>query len=372
MTQNLAVKIISKSSRERPADAVLREELKAARNVMPQDARAISETVFNYYRWRGWLDLEKPLEVQIRKARELAADFGEHPESFGDSTLVERAVPAWVREQVDVTSAWVRVIQSEPKLWLRARQGQGAQLCEKLGAAKLERDFLPDAIHYVGEEDLFKRAEFHTGEFEIQDIASQAVGWLCAPKPCETWWDACAGEGGKLLHLSDLMQNKGLIWASDRAAWRLKTLKRRAARAKVFNYRCVVWDGGQKFPTKTKCDGVLLDAPCSGIGTWQRNPHARWTVTPEDVSELGELQKGLLANAAPAVKPGGKLLYSVCTMLDAETKEVVAAFEARFPKFKPLTLRNPFNKKETSPQFWLWPQETGGNGMFVAAWERTE
>jgi 16S rRNA (cytosine967-C5)-methyltransferase len=138
---------------------------------------------------------------------------------------------------------------------------------------------LPDALVYAGETDLFRTPEFHAGEFEIQDIASQAVSWLCAPKPGETWWDTCAGEGGKLVHLSDLMQNKGLIWASDRAEWRLQTLKRRTARAKAFNYRAAPWDGGAKLPTKTKFDGILVDAPCSGLGTWQRNPHARWTTT---------------------------------------------------------------------------------------------
>src|SRR6185503_9755757 len=133
-------------------------------------------------------------------------------------------------------------------------------------------------------------------------------------------WDACAGGGGKTLHLSDLMENRGLIWASDREEWRLKKLKQRAARAKAFNYRAALWDGGAKLPTKTKFDGVLVDAPCGGIGTWQRNPHARWTTTAEDVEELSEVQGLLLANVAPSVKPGGKLIYSVCTLTRSETE----------------------------------------------------
>ena len=142
-----------------------------------------------------------------------------------------------VRDEMDIAPAWARAIQAEPKLWLRAQPGQGGNLCEKLGDARLAGDAFPDAVVYHGEQDLFQSDEFHAGEFEIQDIASQAVGWLCAPKPGEKWWDTCAGEGGKTLHLSALMQNKGLIWASDRAAWRLLSLKRRAARAKVFNFR---------------------------------------------------------------------------------------------------------------------------------------
>ena len=335
----LPERIITASSREKPADKVLRETLKAERDILPSDMRAVAQTVFNYFRWRGWLDLAAPLNLQIRKARELAANFLENPESFSDASLVERVAPDWLRTEMDLTPAWARAIQAEPKLWLRAKPGQGTRLVEKLGAAKLEKTLLPDAVHYKGEEDLFKRDEFHAGEFEIQDIASQAVSWLCAPQPGETWWDASAGEGGKTLHLSALMQNKGLIWASDRAVWRLKNLKRRAARAQVFNFRAAAWDGGTRLPTKTKFDGILVDAPCSGVGTWQRNPHARWTATPQDVQELAAIQKRLLAHVAPAVKPGGKLIYAVCTLTRSETGDVVADFNDRFAaEFEPMEL----------------------------------
>ncbi len=335
----LPERVITACAEGIPADKALREHLKAERDILPADARAVSQTVFNYFRWRGWLDLATPLTLQIRKARELAASFSENPESFTDATLLERVAPDWLRAEMEITPAWARAIQGEPRLWLRAKAGQGKTLVERLGAAKLEKTLLPDAVHYKGEEDLFKRDEFHTGEFEIQDIASQAVSWLCAPQPGETWWDACAGEGGKTLHLSALMQNKGLIWSSDRAEWRLKNLKRRAARAQVFNFRAAPWDGSAKLPTKTKFDGVLVDGPCSGVGTWQRNPHARWTTTLQDVKELAAVQKQLLAHAAPSVKPGGKLIYAVCTLTRSETEDVVTEFNAKFSsEFEPMTL----------------------------------
>jgi len=279
-------------------------------------------------------------------------------------------VPDWLRPEMDLPPAWLRAIQGETKLWLRAKPGQGMALVEKLGAAKLEKALLPDAVHYKGEEDLFKRDEFHAGEFEIQDIASQAVGWLCAPQPGETWWDACAGEGGKTLHLSALMQNKGLIWSSDRADWRLRNLKRRAARAQVFNFRVALWDGGAKPPTKTKFDGVLLDAPCSGVGTWQRNPHSRWTATLQDVQELAVVQKQLLAHAAPSVKPGGRLIYSVCTLTRAETGGVVADFNTRFgADFEPMELPV-LPTLAPAAALTIWPQDMEGNGMFIAGWRR--
>ena len=338
---------------------------------MPADARAVSQTVFNYFRWRGWLDLDTPLTLQIRKARELAANFASDPGSFSDPSLVDRAVPHWLGSELTITPAWVRAIQAEPRLWLRCKPGQGKTLVEKLGAAKLEKTVLPDAIHYKGEEDLFKRDEFHAGEFEIQDIASQAVGCLCSPQPGETWWDACAGEGGKTLHLSALMQNKGLIWSSDRAEWRLKNLKRRAARAQVFNFRAALWDGTARLPTKTKFDGVLVDGPCSGVGTWQRNPHARWTATREDVKELAAVQGQLLAHAAPGVKPGGKLIYAVCTLTRSETAEIVTGFNARFAAdFEPMELPSLPSIHVPGTALTIWPQDLGGNGMFVAGWRR--
>ena len=364
-----ACKIVRKADREHPADSVLRETFKRLRVFNPEETREISNAVFTYFRWRGFLTAEYDTRAQVEEALDLAAQFEGDPFSIADELLRAQTVPEWVAEEVEVSPEWLRTLQRPPNLWLRARRGQGNTLSQKLVNA--EPRLLPDAVIYSGPEDLFRTPEFHTGEFELQDVSSQAVGIICDPKPGETWWDACTGEGGKLLHLSELMENKGLIWASDRAEWRLKHLKRRAARAKAFNYRPVLWNGGAKLPTKTKFDGALVDAPCSGVGTWQRNPHARWTTTIEDVKELGEIQKQLLAHAAASIKPGGKLIYAVCTLTKSETTAVAEAFEKQFPEFKPLPVANPLKPDEpASPQIWIWPQDSGGNGMFVAVWRK--
>jgi len=272
---------------------------------------------------------------------------------------------------MEISPAWVRALQQEPKVWLRVRRDQGRRLAEQLGHCRVAGEgLLADALEYSGEEDLFRTEAFQTGVFELQDLSSQWVGWLCSAQPGETWWDACAGGGGKLLHLSDCMENQGLIWASDRAEWRLRRLKRRAARARVFNYRMASWDGGEKLPTQTRFDGVLMDAPCTGLGTWHRNPHARWTTTPADVAELRELQVRLLTHAAPALKPGGRLLYSVCTLTRAETLEVVERFQEQFRNFRPLPRVDPLKPGEpAAARLWTWPQNRGGSGMFVAAWQ---
>ncbi|MDB6126090.1 MAG: rsmB 1 [Pedosphaera sp.] len=351
---------------------VLREELRGQKGMTRDDSRFVSETVFAYYRWLGWLNRKEPMEQQLRNARKLKRSFQNDPQSIPEAEL-SQAVPAWAKEHVKVSPAWLKSLQEEPKLWLRARPGQGKQLAEKLGECWIAGDGpLADVLRYEGTEDLFRTPEFHAGEFELQDISSQMVGLACAPSPGHTWWDACAGEGGKTLHICDLMQNKGLVWASDRADWRLKKLKLRTARAKLFNYRSALWDGGAKLPTKTRFDGILVDAPCSGLGTWQRNPHARWTMTPEDIRELSEVQKRLVSNTVPVLKPGGRLIYSVCTLTHAETTEVAEAITKQFPDLKIHPLMNPMAAGTTIDQLWFWPQEVGGNGMFVCAWEKSK
>lgn len=368
----LAAEVIRSASRAQPADAALRQFLRKHHDLPPHDATFVSKIVFIYYRWHGWIREERGVEAKMRLALRLAERHQDKPASFPIAELRAKALPPWAADAMPLSDAWLRSLQDEPSLWLRARRGKGATLARTLGQAS--PGALPDAIRYEGEADLFKLPEFHAGEFEIQDIASQAVGWLCAPNPGETWWDACAGEGGKLLHLSDLMGNKGLIWASDRAEWRLKKLKRRTARAKVFNYRAALWDGGAKLPTRTKFDGVLVDAPCSGVGTWQRNPHARWTTSLQDVQELASLQQRLLAHVAPGVKPGGKLIYAVCTLTQAETEETARQFNETQPEFEPLSLPELHGVDgralASAATVTIWPQDLGGNGMFIAAWRR--
>ena len=352
-----AASVIRRADRAHPADAVLRSELREAKRFSPAQRSEVARAVFDYYRWFGWLEPRASLREQLQRAADLARAFSEAPKKFRADELVRRAVPGWLAQFMDVTPAFARALQTPPRLWLRARRGQGAALAQSLNGAR-ESDTVEGAVEYFGKDDLFHHPGFRNGDFEIQDISSQMVGRLANPQPGQTWWDACAGEGGKLLHLSELMDNRGLIWASDRASWRLEKLRRRAARARVFNYRPALWDGSAKLPTRTKFDGILVDAPCSGVGTWGRNPHARWTTTPEDVRELSDVQRELLVHALPALKSSGKLVYAVCTLTRSETAEVAEAFGGQQPALQRVSTT------------WLLPEEFAGNGMFVAVWDR--
>ncbi len=370
---NNAARILKLVQAGTPADQALRESLTQSRHyTAPLERREISRAVFAYFRWWRWLDPRVSLQKQLEAALVLRDRFDKNPASIKTEALAARAVPDWVKTEMEsIPADWLRQLQRDPVLWIRAKAGAGAEVAAKLGLctpAALPQSLILNsqlsAFRYAGITDLYRTAGFQDGLFEIQDFASQLVGHACAPQPGETWWDACAGEGGKTMHLSDLMQNKGLLWASDRSARRLTKLKERAARARVFNFRVAAWEGGAQLPTKTKFDGVLVDAPCSGIGTWQRNPHARWTTTPKDVNELAVVQQNLLNHVASSLKSGGRLIYAVCTLSRAETTGVADAFTAAHPEFAPDPVLG------RTPRLTLWPQDLNANGMFIAAWKR--
>ncbi len=376
-TLNHAAQVLSGVSADQRADTALRFYFESHRYLQPPAKRVISHCVFLYFRWLAWLDPKASPQKRLEQAVAMHERFTKDPKSVKPEALAALAVPAWIHPELDLPAsssdgspapaAYFRQLQRDPALWLRARPGTAAALAKSLFAAELT-ERAPDAVRFTGLQDLFRTEQFKSGEFEIQDLASQLVGQACAPQPGETWWDTCAGEGGKTLHLADLMQNKGVVWCTDRHARRLDTLKRRAARAKLFNYRAALWDGSARLPTKAKFDGILVDAPCSGVGTWQRNPHARWTTTPADVRELAVVQLALLNQVAGSLKTGGRLIYSVCTLTRGETTAVADAFGLAHPELEPLPLF-----QQTTPdaaQVFLWPHEINANGMFIAGWRR--
>jgi len=396
---NQVALVLAGVSSRTPADAALRAYFAENRRLNSAVRRAITRAFFSYYRWREWLEPRSSWQKKAADALALQDRFEARVDSVKVEALRVRAVPSWLAREVELPAETLRQWQREPVLWLRGRPGQTAALAKALGEAErvdsamlvragvsIRREDELTALRYTGNQDLFTTPAFHEGQFEIQDLSSQVVGYACAPKSGETWWDACAGEGGKTLHLADLMGGKGLIWASDRSVRRLETLKRRTARAKIFNYRTALWDGSAKLPTKTKFDGVLVDAPCSGVGTWQRNPHARWTTTREDVEELASVQTEMLNAAATALKPGGRLIYAVCTLTRSETKAVADAFTEGHSDFEPSAVfaidaaaREGLSSPAcliaetgafTDTQVTLWPHMLNANGMFIAAWRK--
>jgi hypothetical protein len=134
---SLAERVIRRADREHPADAVLRAELKAQRELSPEERTQASAAVFAYFRWRGWLNAQQSVSGQIEAALGMAAKFARQPESFSDAELVARAVPDWVASVMEVSPCWARALQTPPRLWLRARRGQGEALAKKLGDCRI-------------------------------------------------------------------------------------------------------------------------------------------------------------------------------------------------------------------------------------------
>jgi len=353
---NHAAKVLMAAANEGRADLALRGYLGGG-HASWRELREITGSVFAYFRWIRWLDPKESPQRRLAQAVLLQERFDQDEKKVKAETLAARAVPEWLHQEMEVKPEFLRQLQREPSLWLRARPDTRDSLAKKLGGCETTAH-APDALRYRGDRDLFQTPEFKAGAFEIQDLASQKVGVACAPHPGETWWDACAGEGGKTLHLCDLMGNKGRVWATDRNQRRLAVLKRRASRAKLFNVRTASWNGETKPPGGTHFDGVLVDAPCSGVGTWQRNPDARWTTAHEDVPELAAIQGRMLGHACGSVRPGGRLVYSVCTLTRLETSAVAEVFTAAHPEFV-------FQSSDM-----LWPQDLDSNGMFIAVWNR--
>jgi len=361
---NRAAQVIRSVRLKLPADAALRATFSEHRHWSPDERRQVARAVFSYFRWLQWLDRKSALQTQIAGALEYQERFETKPVLIKPQALAALAVPEWLKEEMDLPAEFLRQLQREPALWLRARSGQEERVRRELiDAEPVDIQNPPggpafSALRYNGSRDLFQQESFREGCFEIQDLGSQWVGQLCAPKPGEAWWDACAGEGGKTLHLADQMKGTGVLWATDRSQRRLERLKQRTARAQVFNYRAASWDGSETLPTDTRFDGILLDAPCSGVGTWRRNPHARWTTMHKDVTELAAVQLGMLNACSKALKVGGRLVYAVCTLTRSETTANVEAFGAANPEF------------ELEWSGFLPPQDFDCNGMYAATWRK--
>jgi 16S rRNA (cytosine967-C5)-methyltransferase len=213
---------------------------------------------------------------------------------------------------------------------------------------------------------------------EVQDEGSQVVCRLVAPRRGEMVVDFCAGAGGKTLALGALMRSSGRLYAFDVSAARLAKLKPRLARSGLSNVHPQRLAGENDPRVKRlagKIDRVLVDAPCTGLGTLRRNPDLKWRQTPDDVAELAAKQRVILESAARLLKPGGRLVYATCSILEEENRHVVEPFLERHPQFALLPAGEALAKEhiplEADRYLELWPHRHGTDGFFAAVLERT-
>jgi 16S rRNA (cytosine967-C5)-methyltransferase len=227
----------------------------------------------------------------------------------------------------------------------------------------------------------FSMPSFKDGLFEIQDEGSQLVALLCQVRPGKKVVDACAGAGGKTLALAMEMKNRGEIVAIDSDGERLDEARRRARRADVHNVRTRVIAAGAEADAQLAdlagtADVVLVDAPCSGLGTLRRKPDARWRLGEGDPARFAALQAELLSRFAKLVAPKGRLVYATCSIARIEDEVVAEAFAASHPEFTAVPaarlLGEPLAKALdlAGPYLRLWPHRQGTDGFFAAAFER--
>lgn len=234
---------------------------------------------------------------------------------------------------------------------------------------------LPQALRVVGSGGAIPDLPgFREGAWLVQDSSAQLVSHLLDPQPGETVIDACAAPGGKATHLAELMQDQGTVWACDRYPSRLRKVKENAQRLGLRSLRLQAGDS-RDFPQfVNQADRVLVDAPCSGLGTLHRHADARWRQTPTSVQDLAQLQGELLNHAATWVKPGGVLVYATCTLHPAENEDIVAQFLATHPTWQldPPRLPSPLAML-VDPAGWikLWPHRDQMDGFFMARFRRS-
>lgn len=196
---------------------------------------------------------------------------------------------------------------------------------------------------------------YRAGLFEVQDLHSQSVSPLLRAVPGETVVDFCAGEGGKTLHLAALMQNKGRLLAGDSADWKLDRLKLRARRAGISNLQIIPPTEGKRWKRLTgQCDAVLVDAPCSGLGSLRRHVDIKWHLTAQQLHNLHSEQQQLLQQALRLLKPGGRLVYVTCSILPSEGEHQISALLSSQPKLK------------LDTQVRLQPAPLKGDGFYAA------
>lgn len=261
---------------------------------------------------------------------------------------------------------------------IKASVAEVLQTLESNGIKAQSIGILGEALRVEGRPSLGRLALFEAGGFEVQDLGSQLLARASAPKRGSLVVDFCAGAGGKTLALGALMRNTGRLYALDRSAPRLARLKPRLSRSGLSNVWPIAISGARDDRVKRlrgKADMVLVDAPCTGLGTLRRNPDLKWRQSTETQANLIVQQAEILDAAAGLLAPGGRLLYATCSTSLAENEAQVQAFLGRHPEFEHQRLEAVFERLEIHlPSAWrafnssgdlrLWPHRTETDGFY--------
>ena len=399
---------------DHPADAVVSHFFREHRNLGPRERATLAETAYAVLRRKPQFEHLARAGSGSRERRLAILGFAA-PRDFLKQALNEAekqwldacdAVPAaelppacrhnlptWLvgplREQVgDEFDALAAALLAPAPLDLRVntlkekRPSAQAELAQE-AIKSIETPYSPWGLRIDGKPALQKLDVFTRGAVEVQDEGSQLLALLLDARRGEMVADFCAGAGGKTLAIGATMRSTGRLYAFDVSAHRLDKLKPRLARSGLSNVHPVAIAHERDERIKRlagKMDRVLVDAPCSGLGTLRRNPDLKWRQSPQDVQELALKQQAILQSAARLLKPGGRLVYATCSVLPQENEQVAEAFGAAHPDFEPcnvaellaaLKVPHAADLCNAEGRFLrLWPHRHGTDGFFAAVWQR--
>ncbi|MDZ4714250.1 MAG: RsmB/NOP family class I SAM-dependent RNA methyltransferase [Cytophagales bacterium] len=359
----------------RYADKVIEKVLKKNPKWGARDRRFIAETTYDIVRWYRlfteltnapegdywtlfgawcmWNKVDLPDWEEFRKLDK--PKFYERYDKAKHKLRVSESIPDWLDEvgASELGAGWeeeIHALNEPAKVVLRvntqkiSRQELQRVLIEEEGIETESLSEFPDALILSERQNIFTRQQFKDGLFEVQDAGSQLISAFLQAKPGMRVIDACAGGGGKTLHLAALMQNKGRIIALDTEEWKLDELKKRARRAGASDIiEARVIDSSKVIKRLEKsADRLLLDVPCSGLGVLKRNPDAKWKLSLDFIEEVKSKQQEILGTYPSMLKPGGIMVYATCSILPSENEKQVKQFmqsnEGKFELLEQRTL----------------------------------
>jgi 16S rRNA (cytosine967-C5)-methyltransferase len=395
---------------EEPADAALSSFFRGHPKLGQRDRALIADSVYAALRRRRLLDRVVGKASSRRKAiatwalllgaslRELEPWLrGEELQwlagakrdaAHGQPLEIQCELPDWVIERLRRRYDEAELIELARGLMqtasldlrvnpMKTSREEAARRLGESGMRASPTPYSPDGLRVEGRPAINRHPVFLEGGVEVQDEGSQLLCHLVAPKRGEMVVDFCAGAGGKTLALGAQMRSTGRLYAFDISPKRLAGLKPRLARSGLSNVHPQRIEGANDPRVKRlagKIDRVLVDAPCSGLGTLRRNPDMKWRQSAEDVRELAEKQASLLASAARLVKPGGRIVYATCSILDEENREIAEGFRSTHPQFRLVPAVEVLEKERigiaVGEYFEVWPHRHGTDGFFAAVFER--
>jgi 16S rRNA (cytosine967-C5)-methyltransferase len=391
---------------DRPADSVLHDFFRAQRKLGARDRAFVAETVYGVLRRRRTVEYVAPEATPRQMLLAYLARLG--GSSVRDlASLLQPTEQEWLArvKAVSLESAplavradlpdWLvdRLLDScgEPDILALARGlNQPAPLDLRVNTLRTTREevlqqlvaagmlaaptpYSPVGVRVKGRPAINRHDLYMSGAVEVQDEGSQLLGFLVAPRPHELVADFCAGAGGKSLALGMLMRSHGRIYAFDTSEARLARLKPRLRRSGLSNIHPRLVAHEHDAPIKRlagKIDRVLVDAPCSGLGTLRRNPDLKWRQSLQSIEELKSKQAAILRSAATLLKPGGRLVYATCSILPEENEAIVAQFLAEHPRYRQLHCGELLKRQDLAldagQNLQLLPHLHGTDGFFAA------